>query len=65
VLLDERKAREPSARDCHLEVVATAGAIDHGDLPGIGERLAQKVLKAAGHLDGWSVIVVPAGTGQT
>ena len=65
VLLDEREASEPPACDCHLEVVATARAIDHGNLPGLGERIAQKILEAAGHLDGWSVIGVPAGTGQT
>ena len=51
MLLDERKVREPSACDCHLEVVATARAIDDGDLPRLGERLAQKILEAAGHLD--------------
>ena len=50
MLLDEREARELSACDCHLEVVATAGAIDHGNLPGLGERLAQKILEAACHL---------------
>ncbi len=50
VLLDEREAREPPADDGHLEVVATARAIDHGDLPGVRERLAQKILEAASHL---------------
>jgi len=50
MLLDERKVSEPSACDCHLEVVAATRAIDHGDLPGLGERLAQKILEAANHL---------------
>ena len=50
MLLDEREARELRACDCHLEMVATAGAVDDGNLPGPGERLAQKILEAAGHL---------------
>ena len=51
VLLDEREARKASACDRDLEVVATAGAIVNGDLPGLGERLAQKILEALGHPD--------------
>ena len=50
VLLHERKAPEPPACDGYLEVVATARAVDHSDLPGFGERLSQKILEAASHL---------------
>jgi hypothetical protein len=31
-------------------VVATACAVDDGDLPGLRERLAQKILEAMSHL---------------
>jgi hypothetical protein len=49
VLLDEREACESYACDRHLEVVAAARAIDHGNLSGLGERLAQKILEAVSH----------------
>ena len=50
VLLDEREAREPPADDGHLEVVATPCAVVYGDLSGLRERVAQKILEAGGHL---------------
>ena len=50
VLLDEREAREPRACDRHLEMVTPTRAVEDGDIPGLGERLAQKILEAAAHL---------------
>jgi hypothetical protein len=49
VLLDEGETLEAPARNGHLEVIAAAGAVLDGELSGVRERVAEKLLEAGRH----------------
>ena len=46
VLVDQRETRKARARHGHLEVVARAGAVEHVDLPRIGEGPLENALRS-------------------
>jgi hypothetical protein len=44
VLIDPRETVEAPAHDRDVEVIAPAGAIDHGELARIRKRVSQEIL---------------------
>jgi hypothetical protein len=49
VLVDERETVEATAHDRDVEVIAAAGAIDHGELARVRERTPQEMLEPTAH----------------